>query len=103
MVEDTLIGRGHGCERKRRRGDCARGHVAAKDFDAIEVDDSSIIAEQSQSEGVNRGGAGQGEGVAEVGSDVFTAGGRAVTDHGGFVSIAVTELSETTPPRAVVE
>ena len=88
---------------KRCVGNSAARHIASVNLRAIQVDNSTIVAQQTQCKTGVGGRIGNIEGMPEVSRDVFRRGIRPVTHHGCFATVAIAQLSRSRSPAAVVE
>ena len=93
---------------QRRGADRARGHVAARHLDAVQVHDRAVVAQQRELELRDRRGVVHGEALAEVGGDEVARACRwARSGRSGprvaSSAVAVAELRGSLCPGGVVE
>src|SRR5688572_9753091 len=95
---------GESYEGERVVSDRPGGHVIAKDFDAIEINHSAVIAPKLHRQAGNTGGIGDHEHAPEIGGDQRRpVGGGELTYDRGLVAIAETEFRGAVAPADSIE
>src|SRR5207247_982683 len=88
---------------KRPVSDRAGGHVAAKDFAAIQINDCAIIAQKRNCQITVACRVRHGERATEPGRDVLVIGVCSIPHERGLIAISITELRPPHSPGRIIE
>ena len=93
----------YGGRRQRAARYDYRGHVAAENLNAVQINNRAIVSQQIEHDIRQLGCVRNRELVPEICGYKFIVRVRTIVDLGSFVSIAITELCFAASPTAVIE